>query len=222
MVLGRRFGKKTGPKPGFDRDDVARAALAVGIDRFTLAQVASELGVATSSLYRVTASRDEAVEAALDLSLRDLQWPDKNLPWQVQLRAIVEMVWELCDRYPGYASALYGFPGAHAVVMREIVEVIESFVSQGMSKELAELAYDFALETAFSTHQSVDAMRTVHSDGRSGMEIANERVRRRVPDTQVFSSNPAWMGRGYLDQKIDLIIFAIEHRLAMESQDVNR
>jgi len=47
-----RLGKRTGPRPGFTRNDVVEAALELGIADFTLTAVAKRLGVAVSGLYR--------------------------------------------------------------------------------------------------------------------------------------------------------------------------
>ena len=53
-----RLGRKTGPKPKFTSEDAVMAALRLGIDRFTIAGVATQLGVATSAVYRLFDSRD--------------------------------------------------------------------------------------------------------------------------------------------------------------------
>ena len=58
-----RLGRKTGPKPKFTSEDAVMAALHLGIDRFTIAGVATQLGVATSAVYRLFDSRDALVHA---------------------------------------------------------------------------------------------------------------------------------------------------------------
>jgi len=56
-----RLGRKTGPKPKFTSEDAVMAALHLGIDRFPIAGVATQLGVATSAVYRLFDSRDALV-----------------------------------------------------------------------------------------------------------------------------------------------------------------
>lgn len=68
---------KRGRPPQISRDDVVGAAMAIGLDRFTMASVAERLGVTTPALYTHVNSRDELltlvstelvsrIEAALD------------------------------------------------------------------------------------------------------------------------------------------------------------
>ena len=48
------------------RDDVAEAALAIGLDKVTLAAIGKRLGVDHSSLYRHVSGRDDILLAAAD------------------------------------------------------------------------------------------------------------------------------------------------------------
>ncbi|MFV8381419.1 hypothetical protein [Corynebacterium hindlerae] len=51
---------RTGPKPRFAEQDAVNIALELGLTDFTLGAVADRLGVRTSALYRIIASRDHS------------------------------------------------------------------------------------------------------------------------------------------------------------------
>ena len=80
------MGRRTGPKPSFNADDVVDAAFAEGLHVMTLAGVARSLGVAPQTLYRVYPSRDAVVVACLERAAATLAAPDPALPWSDQLR----------------------------------------------------------------------------------------------------------------------------------------
>lgn len=63
------LGRKTGPKPKFSAADVIDAVLEIGLDRFTMAQVAKKVGVGAPSLYRIYESREDLVGSAWRRSL---------------------------------------------------------------------------------------------------------------------------------------------------------
>lgn len=72
------MGRRTGPKPSFNADDVVDAAFAGGLHVMTLAGVARSLGVAPQTLYRVYPSRDAVVVACLERAAATLSAPDRS------------------------------------------------------------------------------------------------------------------------------------------------
>ena len=69
-------GPKLGRKPAFDAADVVAAAIAEGIDKFTLSAVARRLGVVTGAIYRTFPSRDDLVIACLDAAGARSRFPN--------------------------------------------------------------------------------------------------------------------------------------------------
>ena len=92
-------GRKTGPKPRFHIDDVVRTALTIGLDDFTLADVARALQVTTPSLYRVVATRDHLIHFCLAAMADSLTLPPNTLSWKEQLRYYAEELWRFAERY---------------------------------------------------------------------------------------------------------------------------
>jgi len=85
---------------------VAEAALAVGLDRVTLAEVGRHLGVDHSSLYRHTSGRADMLQAAADIAIASLDWEKDTEDWRLYLESAADAIWSLFDRHPGLANAL--------------------------------------------------------------------------------------------------------------------
>jgi AcrR family transcriptional regulator len=104
MSPERRTG--AGRPARISRDDVAEAALAIGLDQVTLAAVGKHLGVDHSSLYRHVAGRDDLLLAAADRAIATLDWERQTEDWRVYLESTAEAVWALYVRHPGLADTI--------------------------------------------------------------------------------------------------------------------
>ena len=108
-----RLGKPTGPRPGFSREDVVEAALALGVADFTLTAVAERLGVAVSGLYRTISSREDLLIACLERIAARMSLSRTGVTWQEVIRAHAMSLWALLERYPGLAGVIMSVPWAH-------------------------------------------------------------------------------------------------------------
>ncbi|MCK7662497.1 TetR/AcrR family transcriptional regulator [Corynebacterium sp. CCM 9185] len=205
----RRVGRKTGPKPSFSVEDVVDAALEIGIARFTLAEVAKQIGVSTSAVYRVFDSRDDLVDACLARGAASVEWPDAAAgSWQELLRQWAETTWMVCERYQGLDQVLFTFPGAFRHIQgiaRTLVDALHEF---GFTESQALFALDFIGDTVISTHISISTMRGTGEDGRTGFEKLVEVAQK----DDAFKPQESWIGRGFLDSKLDFIIAGLEGR----------
>ncbi|MCK7637341.1 TetR/AcrR family transcriptional regulator [Corynebacterium pygosceleis] len=205
----RRTGRKTGPKPSFTVDDVVDAALEIGIARFTLAQVAQRIGVSTSAVYRLFAGRDDLVHACLSRGATTVRWPDGDAgSWQELLRDWAEASWEVCERYPGLDEVLFTFPGAFRHIQGAARSLVDSLCGFGFTEPQALFALDFIGDTVISTHLSVSTLRNLGEDGRTGFEQIVAAAR----EDDAFKPHESWIGRGFLDAKLDFIIAGLEER----------
>jgi len=96
---------------------VARAALDEGVTQLSMPMVARRLGVSHSTLYRYVHDRDDLLLAALDLALREFQWPLADLGWRELLTSFSDTLWRCCERYPGMAEVSQVGPGVPAKAM---------------------------------------------------------------------------------------------------------
>lgn len=160
-----RLGRKTGPKPGFTRDDVIAAALEIGVDSFTMAQVAARLGVRPSALYRTVASRDDVVAACLERIGAGIRLPRGGQPWEDYLRGVVEAMWKALEEHPGLDRTLMSLPWTNLHLLRTAQCAHGELVAAGMDPREAYFALDVVIDTTVATHQAVAALRAPAQEG---------------------------------------------------------
>jgi AcrR family transcriptional regulator len=96
VLWGAEGGTARGPRPRLSLPQVARAAVAIadarGLESVTLANVATDLGMTTSALYRYVDSKDVLVELMVDVAvgapptLAVTAWQDAARAWSWALR----------------------------------------------------------------------------------------------------------------------------------------
>lgn len=148
------MGRRTGPKPSFNADDVVDAAFAGGLHVMTLAGVARSLGVAPQTLYRVYPSRDAVVVACLERAAATLSAPDPALPWSDQLRDWAESAWRVCEEFPGLDVTIHSFPYPHIAVLPVIAALRGGLADAGFPGD-ADLAIDMVGDIAVLAHMGV-------------------------------------------------------------------
>jgi AcrR family transcriptional regulator len=162
-------GRKVGRKPAFTANDVVAAAIAEGIDGFTLSAVAERLGVVTTAIYRLFPSREDLVIACLDAAGTTIAVPGPGMHWRDALRLWADECWRLCEEYPGLSRVVYAFPAATTRIERVLGAYAENLVAQGRTVRQAMFALDFIGDTVFASHLGVESMRAVREDGRTGL-----------------------------------------------------
>jgi DNA-binding transcriptional regulator YhcF (GntR family) len=84
-----------------------RVADADGLDGLSMRRVASELGVATMSLYRHVENKDELVLRMIDHVLREEELPDPAPDtWRERLEVSARVQWVLFQEHPWLAPAM--------------------------------------------------------------------------------------------------------------------
>lgn len=207
--MNARPGKKTGPKPRFTRGDIVDAVLEIGLDTFTLGDVAAKLGVATSALYRHVESRDEIIALTLDRIVRNIRWDMSGETWQDLLRAQGKQFWDLCEQYPGLSRVLIDFTGSASFAKRVLEELVAELGRRGLRPKPAIFALDFIGDSVLIVHQAVQIMRQVDDEGRTGLEKAIEFYGDQ-PEDAAMRPSPSWLETGSIEAKIELIIRGIE------------
>lgn len=209
MASGTTAGRKTGPKPRFTRDDVVDAAIALGLDTFTLAQVARRIGVVTSAVYRRFDSRDDLLEACLSRAVSTMAAPSTGMSWQQVCRLWADECWRIGEDFPGLVRAVYGYAPAFAQVGVVAEAYSAALQAHGRSRGQAEFALDFLGDTVFACRLGVEAMRAADGTGVSGLDRAREKVGTVSPD-HPFQPDASWAQRGFTDVKVDFIIRGLE------------
>ncbi|AVL99481.1 TetR/AcrR family transcriptional regulator [Gordonia iterans] len=199
--------RKVGRKPAFTADDVVAAAIAEGIDRFTLSAVAERLGVVTAAIYRLFPSRDDLVIACLDVAGSTLAVPEPGALWREVLQLWADECWRVCDEFPGLSRLVYTFAPAPSRVEHVFAAYAAALAAQGKTRGQAMFALDFIGDSVFASHLSVESMREVDDQGESGLD----RIRRVLGDGDTpLAPDDSWVDRGAIDTKIDFILTGLE------------
>jgi AcrR family transcriptional regulator len=117
--------RSTGPEGGLTPDRIVAAGIKIadaeGLAAFSMRRVASEVGVATMSLYRHVTDRDDLLLQMMDAVFRSWQLPrDPPSVWRPRLELVARLIWEGCRQHPWLPSAMsitrpQALPGALAI-----------------------------------------------------------------------------------------------------------
>lgn len=211
-----RLGRKTGPKPQFSVSEIAECALQLGLDRFTMGQLARELGIVPSAIYRYVESREDLVMQALARAGRLLRPPAPGTIWQDVLRTMTDDMWNMFEYYPRLAIALSQTPGAHVHIQKYMRAVVDALVDGGIpgGRERALFAFDFVGDTVMGQRIFLDEMAELNEDGTSGLDRARQRFEESpyapVGEDVMYYPDDEWVSRQPLDRKVEFIISALE------------
>lgn len=210
-----RLGRKTGPKPQFSVSDIAECALKIGLDRFTIGQVAKELGVVPSAIYRHVENRDEIVMRGFARSARLLQAPSGELSWQEILRHEANEMWEMFERYPGLANAVSQTPGAHVHLQQYFADMTQTLLAADFpgDRGRALFAIDFVGDIVLSSRIFIENVRAENEDGLRGIDQARQLFSDRsyIPEgvEPIYPPDDSWLGRDSIDNKVEFVIAAL-------------
>lgn len=202
-----RIGRKTGRKPAFTAGDVVDAAVAEGVDRFTLSAIAERLGVVTPAIYRIFPSREEIVIACLDRAGASLVLPQEGAPWQETLTLWADECWRVCEEYPGLSRLIYSYPAAPSRIGHVFTAYVESLADQGITQGQAMFALDLISDTVFASHHGMESMRSVQEDGRTGLETVRDAI---GEDDGPYQPEDWWAGRRPVETKVEFILTGLE------------
>lgn len=107
----QQIAPRIAPEPDLGRDRIVRAAIAVadaeGLQMVSMRRVATDLGVATMSLYRHVSSKDDLVLYMADTVFGEQPFPQQAPPgWRACLELAARLMWTVCRRHPWVAEAL--------------------------------------------------------------------------------------------------------------------
>jgi AcrR family transcriptional regulator len=129
------------------REPLTRAAViekglalgdAEGLDAVSLRRVASELGVTAMALYRYVESKEELLDAMLELAYAEVELPDTAQgDWWDGLSAIAQSARRVLIGHPAAAAVLMSRPGAGPNALRIIERILGYLIAAGFTLEEA-------------------------------------------------------------------------------------
>lgn len=209
------MAKRTGRPPSLTREEVARAALAEGLQNLSMPTVARRLGVSHSTLYRYVHDRDDLVLAALDLAAREYAWPAADLAWRPLLMAFADSLWVFLEQRPGIAEVIQGAPGMPPVVMEFMAGYRDRLREEGLTEHDAVVALDFIGDLTIATEiamRGLNRLYTTQRGQRSLRELYEESWATLTNDPSL-TPETALHGRGWLDDKLAILLDGLSSRL---------
>jgi len=200
-------GRKVGRKPAFTADDVVAAAIAEGVDRFTLSAVAERLGVVTTAIYRIFDSREELVIACLDAAGATIALPEPGMRWRDTLRRWADECWRVCEEYPGLSRLVYSYPVAPTRIQGVFGAYADSLAAHGRTPGQAMFAIGMLADAVFASHWTVEAMRSRNDAGETGLDAVRDAL---GDEAAPFRPDDSWTGRKAMDAKVEFILAALE------------
>lgn len=203
--------RRTGPKPSFNERDVIDAALTIGINQFTMKQVAQALGIGTSSLYRVVSSQEALVEKCLSHLATQFLVEEEGLSWDDYLFQAVDVLWGLLESYPGLDYTFINVTSVPQIFQPCFSKLSGDLLAGGFvgERERIEFVIDFLFEIVVTTHYQLGPVRR-------DFEMLKEKAAG-SEENLFFVTDESWLERGWLDRKVRFIIAGLKNDLDLEA-----
>ena len=132
-----------------------------GMDALTMRRVAQELDTGAASLYVYVKNRDDLLDAMLDRTLADVEFPPLDAgTWQERLTTIVERTIEAMSRHDQLALVALGAIPTSPNALRILDNLIAALMHSGLDKETISFAVDLLYLYATATGAENSAYRS--------------------------------------------------------------
>ncbi|WP_073033752.1 TetR/AcrR family transcriptional regulator [Roseovarius pacificus] len=214
----RRRGR--GRPARLSREQIAGAALEVGLDKATVTALAAHLGVDHSSLYRHVRNRDAIVALAAEMAIAELDWRSPTgADWRVELIKLTDAIWELYQRHPGLAEAFRTMEIMPQSGIRAFAEAVSRLQAHGFLLEDAVLAIDTLVDLVGDCFLGWHALGQADRQQGTRMEAMVAQWRREacaLPDhaEQIGGMITVMQGgaRPWWERKRDLVLDGLQQR----------
>lgn len=207
-------GKKTGRPRSLHEPDIIDAALAEGLATVSMPAVARRLGVTHSALYRYFPDRNALLVACVGAAVERTQWPVGSEPWRDCLTQFANSMWGMYSTYRGLAETVVTISGTPPAGTSLVERLVSGLHGQGFSIRNATLAVDFVADVTTSTFAAMTRLDTPLETGGTTRDRFREDWSRPEILSEIVSDDSAWFGRGWLDEKIDVLLDGLERRIS--------
>lgn len=171
--MATRPTEKNEAKPQLSRDLVLQAAMAIadadGIGSLTIRSLAQRLGVKPMSVYYYVASKDDILDAIVDLVFSEIELPDPNGHWRTEVLKRAHSARAALRAHPWAIGLMESRTSPGPVTLRHHDAVIATLRRAGFSEALTAHAYalldsyvyGFALQEAGLPFQGTDSVADV-------------------------------------------------------------
>jgi AcrR family transcriptional regulator len=161
---------------------IVEAAIAIGLSRVTLAEVARRLGVTVPALYRHVRNRDEIVKlAAIELSVRRGQPAGLAAHWSDVVRGCAHGMVELFTAEPQLVCEVMNGTVGPDGEMDFVEQFLAALMPHGFSADEGIRVHHAVAMLAIGAAVSATAMKSGYSGGLSHERSIREALGRRAP-----------------------------------------
>ena len=115
-------------------DDIADAALHLGLHDLTMTSLGDHLGVRHSALYRHAKDRDAVIRYAVARAIGKLDWQTSQGDWRSEALALGHALWDLFFTTPGLADFAQDPRYQSEAGAASFCEAVEHFMSFGFDE----------------------------------------------------------------------------------------
>jgi TetR/AcrR family transcriptional regulator, tetracycline repressor protein len=206
-------------RTGLSREEVASAALVLldreGLEALSMRRLAKELGVGTMTLYGYFRSKEELLDAVVDLAVAEQELPALEGPWRERLWRLAKAARSNLARHPG----LVHIRAVQPVLRPEALRMAE--IGMGILEdagfEPAEAAKGFRLLFTYTLGFTLFSPETAEEQAR---EAAQKALSELPPEyyprllAAVDEAADAMAGDAVFDYGLERILDGFEARLA--------
>ncbi len=121
-----------------------------GSEALTIRRLAAELGMGTMALYRYFPSKNDLVDAAVEIAAPEVHLPQPSAgPWKEQLARLARQLYRAGVRHPSIAWARFERPLQSPAAMRVTDRAIALLLDAGLTKADAVAAFKALLVLTF-------------------------------------------------------------------------
>jgi TetR/AcrR family transcriptional regulator, tetracycline repressor protein len=138
--------RRPGPQRRFSREELAERALAImdayGAEALTMRRLAAELGMSPMALYRYFPSKEELMDAAIEVAAPEVTLPEPGAgPWKEQLADLARAMFRAGLRHPSVARERFNRPLQTPRALHVTERAIALLLEAGLSKADAVAAF---------------------------------------------------------------------------------
>lgn len=165
--------RSVGRPARISRDDIADAALEIGLRNATLKEIATKLKVDHSSLYRHVKGRSDILFAASNRAIARLDWDRNSGDWRHDLIGAAEAVWTLYTSYPGLAETIRSLDRTPPSAIRAFSQACRRLEAHGFTTVNAALVMDSVMDmTSDSASLWENLKKEAHDGGKPAEKLS--------------------------------------------------
>jgi len=165
-----KYTTTIGRPPRISREDIASAALNIGLNNITLKKIASHLGVDHSSLYRHVKNRKDITYDALELAVTKINLSNSTTDWKEYLHYIANEIWELYSRYKGLAATMRTSERTPPTAIAMFSVACNKLETLGFKTEDAALIIDSIIDMTTDSASTWQQLNTLDDEGHKAAE----------------------------------------------------